>query len=1294
MGKKVKSTVYYDLLGVETDATPEMLKKAYRKKALQLHPDKRGNTPEAQEEFTRMKQAYDVLSDPQKREVYDQAGEDGIKIMENYGNMGPEEMMAALFASLGAFGPKGKCALISVITLLFSFFLIIPIFWCLRVDEKVTWSWTVVFIPMWILDAVIYCCMGCAFMSSDASMDPEDKKHQRPALFKLYKFLKALLLLVLQIFIAMKLNHDVSWSIREILLPYYVYDGLSFIETFIGGILGYRMLTKDSEGAGVSTTDAIKQQRTELVIMAVVRMVLIASRLAQGALLGLKLDGELTASWWVVFIPIWIYVAYFFSNPITRYFRVRSKQKNAQAKAADPSQQHTHDAYTRESVHEDEEETAKNPLLDAFCTILFIGAVASPYFILTARLEDAHFSTLYILLPWFIMAGLLLCLVCCAIACMGTMEPQEHPHSAEDVRSPTGDEEGAAGQSKAEGAPTVPLSNRPPASAAMPDRRRQLTTQLDAACREIERLAALYRAGVERLEAAAGLSHLSTDSAARWFRLYLRLVDLGVEIRRGEIRHRSSRRVEFPCMHTTGAKGAQHSGLSIDDANALYRLLEATPGVKESLLEVMFMRMDALDRDTVGPLDERMQRALTVFLRSTSAFYSRLEVSGSDPHQEMRLVAAASGRPLRVTRSCFSVATCTCATDARPWTDFTLAPGDPSLLQRAAGSSATASHHATSAAVHAAHAFAGEGGSAGCDSSALLTATVADVFDDESGDVGLMELKRQYGFDASSLDTGDDGEAQELLSLGQKRRRVETTAASAAARALPPREIYRRRCQERGTARKRKMDALLVVTKGALELNLSEFGFHTPGDLEDLRDVVVAANLPVRLLDVTNNFFDVRSFELLCELLRLPQLRQHAETLHLRCLALPQRSDFASLLRILTDEDAGRMAELRTLDLSYNTFFEDAVLSLNDLLNGLERLQHLSLESCFPKAPDPGVAEVAVVKDLVRTALVTCCHRLESLNFGSNWMSFPLLNSLLAPESALRELRISQMTFFYLQTPETEPLTWRFGFTKQQRLTLSETKLSRAEYLPFFLDALTYCLSMGLAELRHLDLWLLAPSERKASTGVAVPVVGDDTTASLSLDDRVHRLLLAVADYGAMQSLRLRYSLSQQDTQSKSLVAQLLQRGLAQCESLELALGVAVSVHEFAAMLEQLAAPNLKVLKLSLSLVEQSTAAGAAGLATLLPPFRAIFRAALSGLHELTLDFTVDGSASKTLLPDAVVQELEAAWKALQAPNTTRRVSLVKRKQRRERGADASPRQDSEATRRGLLTFAFLFTVS
>ncbi|KAJ8283021.1 hypothetical protein COCON_G00055400 [Conger conger] len=70
---------FYKILGVSRSASVKDIKKAYRKLALQLHPDRNQDDPDAQDKFADLGAAYEVLSDEEKRKQYDQYGEEGLK---------------------------------------------------------------------------------------------------------------------------------------------------------------------------------------------------------------------------------------------------------------------------------------------------------------------------------------------------------------------------------------------------------------------------------------------------------------------------------------------------------------------------------------------------------------------------------------------------------------------------------------------------------------------------------------------------------------------------------------------------------------------------------------------------------------------------------------------------------------------------------------------------------------------------------------------------------------------------------------------------------------------------------------------------------------------------------------------------------------------------------------------------------------------------------------------------------------------------------------------------------------
>ena len=104
---------YYEILGVDRGATPEEIKKAYRKLAVQYHPDKNPGDKAAEERFKEASNAYSVLSDPEKRRVYDTRGHAGVHGMgfEGYQNMDDifshinlDDLFGRGFGGFGGFG--------------------------------------------------------------------------------------------------------------------------------------------------------------------------------------------------------------------------------------------------------------------------------------------------------------------------------------------------------------------------------------------------------------------------------------------------------------------------------------------------------------------------------------------------------------------------------------------------------------------------------------------------------------------------------------------------------------------------------------------------------------------------------------------------------------------------------------------------------------------------------------------------------------------------------------------------------------------------------------------------------------------------------------------------------------------------------------------------------------------------------------------------------------------------------------------------------------------------------------
>jgi molecular chaperone DnaJ len=102
---------YYEVLGINRTSSPEDIKRAYRRMALKHHPDKNPEDPEAEKKFKECAEAYEVLSDPEKRQRYDHYGHEGLRGvgMHDFSHMGFNDIFS-MFDDIfggGMFGGQG-----------------------------------------------------------------------------------------------------------------------------------------------------------------------------------------------------------------------------------------------------------------------------------------------------------------------------------------------------------------------------------------------------------------------------------------------------------------------------------------------------------------------------------------------------------------------------------------------------------------------------------------------------------------------------------------------------------------------------------------------------------------------------------------------------------------------------------------------------------------------------------------------------------------------------------------------------------------------------------------------------------------------------------------------------------------------------------------------------------------------------------------------------------------------------------------------------------------------------------
>ena len=453
---------FYDLLGVDRYATPDELKRAYKRQSLQMHPDKlaqRGKTvtEEDRDRFTRMRNAYEVLSDPRRRETYDAIGERGMKWMEDPLSIDPQEL-AHNFATSSILD---RSKIFAIFLAIYIAVFLLPILVCLMADGTFGGAkWVAVLTPLWIWDIFIFFYHTRVILMGPIKrpehIPEEEWVDPLPMNKRVSALVRFVFLVAFQILMALKMDAIIAFPWWAVFIPLYFWEIMALRKKIFLSMMTIVNHAELELAIGKSFASCYATERENVhrrfilvptksgpVYDAACRVkaeakmdiVRILARIVFTVLFVLNLDMEKEWSWWIVFTPIFVMVVCIVGSAFHDWVEVQ-----AEAAKRDPTlfDQNMDPEQGYAQMDEDPNNSDDQPLTDeekeelktkvAQAAYRVIGTCCSQCFFLVilcifvAKFQGAGYSWLVIISPFLAAGGIVLCCLACTIFCLSEVD--------------------------------------------------------------------------------------------------------------------------------------------------------------------------------------------------------------------------------------------------------------------------------------------------------------------------------------------------------------------------------------------------------------------------------------------------------------------------------------------------------------------------------------------------------------------------------------------------------------------------------------------------------------------------------------------------------------------------------------------------------------------------------------------------------------------------------------------------------------------------------------------------------